>query len=409
MPAQSVSALRLLAPFALGYFFSYGLRTVNAAIAPRLSSELGISEATLGLLTAVYFLTFAAAQLPIGIAIDRFGPRRVNAWLLLVAVAGCGLFALGKSEASLLLARGLIGLGVSGCLMTAIKSNAQWFGLHELPAMNAWVHVWGLIGAVASTLPIAWLVGVAGIPGAFLAAGSVGLLASLLLWTTVPDAPHSARPESLADNLRGTWSVFRARAFWSLALVAALALGAHMAMQGLWVGQWLRHVRLLEEAEVGHALFWMMVAGAVGALGWGQLATRLARQGMSALSVYGLACGLHVLATLLLAFNVGLPPLVLTMFYALTGMGGSLCYAVLTARFPVALAGRANTSVNLLIFIVAFSVQAGAGYALHGLEQQGLSTELAYRVLLVATTIAIALSLAWALLDRPRATRAEPI
>lgn len=400
MPAMP-STLRLIAPFALGYFFSYGLRTVNAAIAPKLIAELGISEAALGLMTAAYFLSFAAAQLPIGIAIDRYGPRRVNALLLLVAVAGCGLFALGRAESTLLLARALIGLGVSGALMTAIKSNAQWFDLHHLPAMNAWVHVWGLLGAVASTVPIAWLVGVAGIPGAFMAAAAVGLAASLLLWWCYPDKPQAGPAETLGQNLAGTWRVFRAREFWSLATVASIALGSHMAMQGLWVGQWLRHVRLLNEADVTQALFWMMVAGAVGALGWGQVATRLARHGVAPLSVYGAACGLHVLTLLLLATNPALPAAWLTAAYALTGMGGSLCYAVLTARFPIALAGRANTSVNLLIFVVAFGVQAGAGFALHSLEHHwNLDTSTAYATLLGGLALLITATLLWALLDK---------
>ncbi|WP_269531763.1 nitrate/nitrite transporter [Chitinimonas sp. BJYL2] len=392
----------LLAPFALGYFFSYGLRTINAAIAPRLIADLGISEAGLGLLTSVYFLTFAAAQLPIGLAIDRFGPRRVNATLLLIAVAGCLLFAVGQRESVLLLARALIGLGVSGALMTSIKHNAQWFSLRELPAMNGWVHVWGLVGAVVSTVPVAWLVGTTGIVGAFMAAASVGLAASLLLWFVAPEKPHEGEHESLRENLAGTVSIFRSRAFWSLATVAGLALGSHMAMQGLWVGQWLRQVGGLGEAAVGQALLWMMLAGAVGALGWGQLATRLSAHGVAPLTVYGTACGLHVLVLIALAANPAVPAPVMTAAYALTGMGGSLCYAVLTARFPVALAGRVNTSVNLLIFAVAFGLQAGAGYLLALLGSQfGLSTPQAYTALLLGLAAIIATTLAWALFDKP--------
>lgn len=393
---------RLIAPFALAYFFSYGLRTINSAIAPKLISELGLSEASLGLMTAAYFLSFALAQLPIGLAIDRFGPRRVNAGLLVFAVMGCICFAMGRSKTSLLIARSLIGLGVSGALMTAIKSNAQWFVLDRLPAMNAWVHVWGLIGAVVSTLPVAWLVRTAGISGVFFAAALVGTGASVALWLVARDKPHVGQHETLAQNLLGTARVFGARHFWTLAIVASLALGSHMAMQGLWVGQWLRHARMLSESAAGDALFTMMLAGACGALVWGQLASAMAARGVAPLTVYGVACGLNVLILVLMATQPDLPANVLAAAYTFTGMGGSLCYAVLTARFPIALTGRANTSLNLLIFVVAFSVQAGAGFALNGLQQRGFSTPSAYSSLLLGLAAVMTMALIWALVDKPR-------
>src|SRR4030088_2205388 len=83
----------VLLPFAAGYYLSYLFRTINALIAGSLISDIGLDTADLGLLTSVYFLVFAAAQIPIGILLDRFGPRRVQSALLLVAAAGATLFA----------------------------------------------------------------------------------------------------------------------------------------------------------------------------------------------------------------------------------------------------------------------------------------------------------------------------
>lgn len=102
----------LFLPFALGYYLSYLLRTVNAVISPDLTAELALSASDLGLLTSAYFITFGLAQIPLGIALDRFGPRRINAALLLVAAFGAVVFALGESMLELSLGRGLIGLGV---------------------------------------------------------------------------------------------------------------------------------------------------------------------------------------------------------------------------------------------------------------------------------------------------------
>ncbi len=139
--------LRILFPFAFGYFLSYLYRVVNAVLAPDLVGELGLSAATLGLLTASYFITFAAAQLPLGILLDRYGPRRIEAGLLLLAALGALIFATGESEIELIIGRGIIGLGVSACLMAAFKAFTLWFEPRRLPTVN------GIIMAAGGIAP----------------------------------------------------------------------------------------------------------------------------------------------------------------------------------------------------------------------------------------------------------------
>ena len=90
--------LRVFLPFAAGYFLSYLLRTVNAVIAPGLSRELSLSAADLGLLTSAYLLAFAAFQIPLGLLLDRYGPRKVESGLLLLAAAGTLLFEIGRAH-----------------------------------------------------------------------------------------------------------------------------------------------------------------------------------------------------------------------------------------------------------------------------------------------------------------------
>jgi sugar phosphate permease len=85
--------LLVFLPFAGGYFLSYVYRTINAVICTELSTGMHLRASDLGLLTALYFLSFAAMQLPVGIALDRYGPRRVQATLLLVAAIGAGIFS----------------------------------------------------------------------------------------------------------------------------------------------------------------------------------------------------------------------------------------------------------------------------------------------------------------------------
>src|SRR5258708_8866395 len=137
---QISKAWRLIAcvflPFAAGYYLSYLFRTINALISDRLISDVGLGTADLGLLTSVYFLVFAAAQIPIGILLDRFGPRRVQSALLLVAAAGAGLFAMSTGLPSLLISRAIIGLAVSAALTAGLKSIVLWFPRAPVALVN---------------------------------------------------------------------------------------------------------------------------------------------------------------------------------------------------------------------------------------------------------------------------------
>jgi sugar phosphate permease len=135
--AARPSWARLFLPFACGYFLSYLFRTANAVVAEDLAAELGADAAALGLLTGAYMIGFAAMQLPLGILLDRYGPRRVQSALLLLAAAGATWFALGGGIGALAAARALIGVGVAGSLMAAFKNNVLWWPKERLPMVTA--------------------------------------------------------------------------------------------------------------------------------------------------------------------------------------------------------------------------------------------------------------------------------
>jgi MFS family permease len=145
--------LRVFLPFTAAFFLSYLFRTINALISSELSSELALDAADLGFLTSVYFLTFAALQLPIGIWLDRYGPRRVQGALLLFAAAGAMLFSLSKGFAALVLSRALIGLGVAAAFTGGLKAIVLWFPKERVAAMNGWMVMLGALGGVERDLP----------------------------------------------------------------------------------------------------------------------------------------------------------------------------------------------------------------------------------------------------------------
>jgi sugar phosphate permease len=129
--------VRVALPFISGYFVSYVYRMVNAVLAPTLVAEFGLTAGGLGLLSSMYFLSFALCQLPVGLAMDRFGPRRVNAALLLVAAAGGAWFAHAESAAAAMAARALIGVGFSVALMSWLRAFVIWYPPERLSTMNA--------------------------------------------------------------------------------------------------------------------------------------------------------------------------------------------------------------------------------------------------------------------------------
>jgi predicted MFS family arabinose efflux permease len=232
---------RVLAVFSLGFLVSYLYRGVNLGFGPHLSRELGLDASELGLLTSFYFLGFAFAQLPAGLLLDRLGPRRTEAGLLLVAVAGALVFAWAPGMFGLAAGRLLIGVGVSVCLGAAIQALSIWFPLRHMPLLNGVVMAIGGLGAVIVGLPLEWLL--TRVEWRMVCVGLAGLTLAMaaLLWFGVPDA---ARPkqESLADQLRGTRAVLGSERFWRVAPLTLLNQGVFLAVQNLWIGNFLRDV-----------------------------------------------------------------------------------------------------------------------------------------------------------------------
>lgn len=367
MPKQTLSQrlplallLRILLPFAAGYFLSYIYRTINAVLSPYLATELRLDATDLGLLTSVYFLTFAAFQLPLGLLLDRFGPRRVEATLLLFAAAGAGLFAVSVNSTELIIGRGLIGLGVSACLMASFKAFVLWFPAARLPAVNGWVLAAGGLGALVATAPVEAALRLTGWRGVFAGLAILTVAVAAALWLAVPERSSDAPASGWREQWRGVAEIFRSPVFWRIAPSSVVSQAAFMAIQGLWAGPWLRDVAGLDKTAAAGYLFWVAAAMVAGFLGMGQLAYRLSRRGISPLAVAAGGMALFMLAQLALLLKLE-PLLPLWVLFGFLGTAGTLNYAILTQAFPPALAGRVNTALNLLVFVAAFAGQWGMG------------------------------------------------
>src|SRR5439155_12641348 len=139
--------------FWAAYLLSYLFRTINAVVSPELTRDLELAPGTLGLLTSAYFVAFATVQLPAGVLLDRFGPRRVEPALLAAGGTGALLFAYAESTIGLVLARALIGAGVAVCLMAPLKAIAAWVPRERQASFAGWVMTAGSTGALAAATP----------------------------------------------------------------------------------------------------------------------------------------------------------------------------------------------------------------------------------------------------------------
>ncbi len=364
--------LRVFLPFALGYFISYFFRNVNAIIEADLVRDLGFSAASLGLLTSVYFISFASFQLPLGLLLDRFGPRRTESVLLIFAALGALIFSIAESLSGLILGRLLIGFGVSACLMASFKAYVLWFPPDRLPLMNGLQMVAGGLGAMSATVPLRTALEFTDWRGVFLILSGLTLFSALVLWLVYPEKEGSSGPVPLKKQFEGLKTVLTSRPFLAIAPLVMFSQSAQMAIQGLWAKPWLRDVAGLDEAECANHLMWMMVAMMAGFFLLGLLSERLyhARK-ISPVTVGISAMAVFIVLQLLMALGWNAQPMLLMTAFSFFATAGILPYAGLSQIFPKALSGRVSTSLNLTVFLGAFAVQWGLGEVISLWPPQG--------------------------------------
>ena len=359
-----LSLVRIFIPFALGYFLSYLYRVVNAVIAPYLISEIGLGPSDLGLLTSAYFLTFAAFQLPLGMLLDHYGPRKTEASLLIFAALGAFVFALSTSTIGLIAGRALIGFGVSACLMAAFKAYSIWLPRERLPLVNGFQMAAGGLGALSGTVPVEAALSITDWRGVFQVLGLITLVAAAAIFFVVPKRDEGDKDksgESFRKLMAGVVEVFTSPVFWWIVPLTVTSQAAFLAIQSLWVGPWLHDVGGLDREQVATHLFLIAASMVAGFISWGVVADRLGRFGIkpTAIAITGMV--LFIIVQCLITFQLTDAFLPLWMLFGFFATSGILPYAALSQKFPLKLAGRVITGVNLLVFVGAFALQWGSG------------------------------------------------
>jgi MFS family permease len=404
MPAGPPQFLRLIAtvflPFAGGYFLSYLYRSTNAIIAPQLVTEIGLSASDLGLLTSAYFFAFAAVQLPLGVLLDRFGPRRVQSALLVFAALGAVVFAGGENKEILAFGRALIGLGVAGSLMSSFKAITIWFPERRWPLINGCFMAMGGLGAVSATVPLEAALQFTDWRGIFYALAAVTLCVAVVIFICVPEKLGMAQSSSLRHQFLELRKIYGDRVFWRFAPITAAALAVNMSVQSLWAGLWLRDIAGLSRSAIATYLLVLSVTMTIGFVLSGALTDLLERRGIRLAHVlgWGTAVFLCVQAVIVLRLDpVALWPWVvfgLSMYFPI------LSFTQLTRHFSAAHTGRAITGLNLLIFSAVFITQyaTGAIIDLWSLNADGGYQAIAYSAAFGFFLIVQIIAFAWFLI-----------
>lgn len=360
---------RITLPLAAVNFLNQGNRALIAVIGPVLALEFGLSAAQLGLLAAVFFVAYALVQMPIGIALDLYGARRVQMTLCLVAGIGFVLSAVAPDPFTLGLSRFITGAGVAAGLMAMLKAHAQWYPKERVAGVTGAGLFLAATGGLAATAPAQALLPVLGWRGIFWVLSGLAVLVSLWIAISVPERPPgtvAVQRRSMLREVAEFGRIFSDRPFLRF-LPAVMVLSAlNFTFQGLWAGPWLRDVAGLDDAPRAAVLFLYALGMAIGSLVTGQATSRAQALGYNPMMVPYVGIGLMIVVQALLIVHPGgfWTLSVLWFLFAFGGSAGPAAYAVIGQGFPPELAGRVATAINGSMLVLVFLLQYVIGWIL---------------------------------------------
>ncbi|MFC4273488.1 MFS transporter [Sneathiella chungangensis] len=385
--------------FGLGQFH----RMSGAVLMLPISVDIGVPVASLGIAAAALFFASALVQVPIGMALDRFGPRKVISAVTLLAVVGSYLLAAAGDLQEVIGSRILIGLGFSVTMMSSYVLFAKWFPPAKFATMASWLMAFSSFGAMMASAPLAYAIEHFGwrLPFIFVAGITLAavLAGMLIIRDTPPDYTESAdKPATIGQSIRGYWAVLRYPRFFNLLAMGFVAYGPAAALLGMWGGPYLEDTYGLDGAERGQILLLMAAVVPIGALFFGPLDRIFKSRKM--IVIVAVTTELFVFVILGLVDN--LPVWAVTALFVYINFVQQY-YVVLAAHcrnsFPDHLVGRANSTLNLISILGVGFMQSLYGWVLSANPENGY----AQSFLFVAGILVVALLVYAGSVERPPA------
>ena len=387
----------MLAVLCAGFMASQFFRVSNAVIAPELMRTLSISSEAMGVITGAFFLAFGIMQVPTGVLLDRFGPRRTMSGLFVIAASGSAVFAMAEGIVGLTIGRALIGIGCAAGLMGMLVTISRWYPPERFAKLSAMVYVVGGAGVLFATTPLAAAADTIGWRGAFWAMAVLTLGFAAMIFAMVRDgAPgqdiESAR-ESFAEMLAGVRAAGANRQLWHVCAIQFVNYGTILAIVGLWAGPYLNDVHGLQGVVRGNVLFVINLAMLVGVLGYGALERKLGSRKRAIAG--GSVASAAVLLVLALWPDIGpWSAIGLLIAFTFTSAHIMLNHAHARAVLPDHLVGRGLTLQNVAVFFGVAAMQSVTGLIVGGFTEVGeAAPDVAYRSVFGFLALMIVVSL----------------
>lgn len=405
---------------ALGHMLSNLLRTLPAIATDVMASDIGVSAEALASLTGAYHFAFAAGQIPVGVALDRYGVRTVSLTLFAIVTVGAVMAALVGGATGFLMAQIVLGIGCCGMLLCPMTLAAKLLSPAKFGLWSGLIQGVGNSGMLLSASPLAWLIDTAGWRAGYGVAAVAGIAVAILVFLLVPNTPpeRGAGRTTLRAEVREVVQIGISPRLRGVIILAFASFAALIGIRGLWSGPWLMDIKGLSRVEAGNVLLPLTVSLVIGPIIFGLLDRRIGHRRALIIAGHGVAgVMLLVLATggpagwlsgMLgnpsLPSNPSLPPafdmVVLLVF------GGSiavqpLLFAMGRAVISPDKAGKALAAINFAFFAGAAVFQPVTGVVSVGFGTAG--------VLVFLGLLVLACTLAFALLTRPAATERQPV
>ena len=387
----------MLAVLCAGFMASQFFRVSNAVIAPELMRTLSISSEAMGVITGAFFFAFGIMQIPTGMLLDRFGPRRTMSGLFVIAAAGSAVFAMAEGVTGLTIGRALIGVGCAAGLMGMLVTIARWYPPERFAKLSATVYVIGGAGVLFATTPLAAAADTIGWRGAFWAMAVITLGFAVMLFAMVRDAPpgqeiESAR-ETFGEMLGGVGAACANRQLWHICAIQFVNYGSIIAIIGLWAGPYLNDVHGLQGVLRGNVLFVINLLMLAAVIGYGVVERKLSsrKRAIAGGSIASAAI------LLILAFWPGIGPWPATgllIAFAVTSAHIMLNHAHARAVLPDHLVGRGLTLQNVAVFFGVATMQSVTGLIIGSFTEVGAAApDIAYRSVFGFLALMIVISL----------------
>ncbi|MDQ4135502.1 MAG: MFS transporter [Pseudomonadota bacterium] len=370
------------------YVLSQFYRAFLAIVAGDLSRDVGLDAADLGALSAIWFATFALAQFPVGMALDRAGPRRTIAGFMVLAVAGAAWLSLARSFPECLAAMALIGVGCSPVLMGSLYYFGRVYPAGRFAMLSSLMIGLGSAGNLLGATPLAVAVEALGWRGAMGAIAGITAVSALVVILLLRDPPRVETQGGGATVLGGLGEIAGIRALWVLLPLTFTSYAVVIAARSLWIAPFFGEVHGFSVTERGNAALVMAAAMTLGALAYGPIerwlgspkTTTLAGSLVTAASFVALGLAGERSAALGLAL------------LAAAGAAG-MTYGILMAHarlfFPVRLLGRGVTFMNFAFIGGAGIVQWLSGRFVQAARDAGTAPDAAFGQLHLAFGIVL--------------------